>query len=140
MSLYLNPLPNSKSSPIEHSIHQVIKEASLIYCLPTTPFQQFFQSGKLSVQEAIYAYVGWIFAQHFLNRLGNEYVSLVNIMDQNDPVHAEVLNKIKKRLRSDAFTREYILDIIKMYPDLIHFMYINFALTHYVNPRAAALE
>ncbi|RIA91793.1 Glutamate/Leucine/Phenylalanine/Valine dehydrogenase-domain-containing protein [Glomus cerebriforme] len=140
MSLYLNPLPNSKSSPIEHSIHQVIKEASLIYCLPTTPFQHFFQSGKLSVQEAIYGYVGWIFAQHFLNRLGNEYVSLVNILDQNDPVHAEVLNKIKKRLRSDAFTREYILDIIKMYPDLIHLLYINFALTHYVNPRAAALE
>src|SRR2546423_339183 len=71
MSLYLNPVPNSKSSPIEHSIHQVIKEASLIYCLPTTPFQNFFQSGKLSVQEAIYGYVGWIFAQHFLNRLGN---------------------------------------------------------------------
>ncbi|POG77333.1 NAD+ dependent glutamate dehydrogenase [Rhizophagus irregularis DAOM 181602=DAOM 197198] len=140
MSLYLNPLPSSKSSPIEHSIHQVIKEASLIYCLPTTPFQHFFQSGKLSVQETIYGYVGWIFAQHFLNRLGNEYVSLSNILDQNDPVHAEVLNKIKKRLRSDAFTREYILDIIKMYPDLIHLLYINFALTHYVNPRAAALE
>ncbi|PKK67206.1 NAD-dependent glutamate dehydrogenase [Rhizophagus irregularis] len=140
MSLYLNPLPSSKPSPIEHSIHQVIKEASLIYCLPTTPFQHFFQSGKLSVQETIYGYVGWIFAQHFLNRLGNEYVSLSNILDQNDPVHAEVLNKIKKRLRSDAFTREYILDIIKMYPDLIHLLYINFALTHYVNPRAAALE
>ncbi|CAG8595145.1 6822_t:CDS:2, partial [Acaulospora colombiana] len=140
MSLYLNPLPNSKSAPIEHTIHQVIKEASLIYCLPTTPLQSFFKTGKLSVQEAIYGYVGWIFAQHFLNRLGNEYASLANAMDPNDPVHVEVLNKIKKRLRSDAFTREYILDIITLYPDLIHLLYINFGLTHYINPRAAALD
>jgi glutamate dehydrogenase len=48
MSLYLNPVGNPKSPPIEHSIHQVIKEASLLYCLPTTPLQSFFQTGKLS--------------------------------------------------------------------------------------------
>ncbi|RIB12517.1 Glutamate/Leucine/Phenylalanine/Valine dehydrogenase-domain-containing protein [Gigaspora rosea] len=140
MSLYLNPLPNSKSAPIEHTIHQVIKEASLIYCLPTTPLQSFFQTNQLSVQEAIYGYIAWLFAQHFLNRLGSEYTSLASAMDSNDPVHIEVLNKIKKRLRSDTFTREYILEIIKMYPDLIRLLYINFALTHYVNPRGAALE
>src|SRR5215213_11102456 len=115
MSLYLNPLPNSQSAPIEHTIHQVIKEASLIYCLPTTPLQSFFQTNKLSVQEAIYGYVGWIFAQHFLNRLGSEYTSLVSILDQTNPTHVEVLTKMKKRLRTDTFTREYILDIIKMY-------------------------
>jgi len=140
MSLYLNPLPNSKAAPIEHSIHQVIKEASLIFCLPTTPLQSFFQVGKLSVQEAIYGYVGWIFAQNFLNRLGNEYVSLANLLNANDPAHVEVLTKIKKRLRSDAFTREYVLDIIKMYPELIRSLYINFALTHYINPQGASLE
>ncbi|CAJ0760437.1 7880_t:CDS:2 [Entrophospora sp. SA101] len=140
MSLYLNPLPNSKAAPIEHTIHQVIKEASLIFCLPTTPLQSFFQVGKLSVQEAIYGYVGWIFAQNFLNRLGNEYVSLANLLNSNDPAHVEVLTKIKKRLRSDAFTREYVLDIIKMYPELVRSLYINFALTHYVNPQGATLE
>lgn len=46
--LYLNQLPNSKALPIEHTIYQVMKEASLIYCLPTTPLQSFFQTGKLS--------------------------------------------------------------------------------------------
>ncbi|CAG8485883.1 5697_t:CDS:2 [Paraglomus brasilianum] len=140
VSLYLNPLPNSDSAPIEHTIHQVIKEASLIYCLPTTPLQSFFQTGKLSVQEAIYGHVGWLFAQHFLNRLGNEYVSLASILDKDNPVHVGVLTKIKKKLRTDTFTREYLLDIIKMYPELIHLLYINFAMTHYINPRAAALE
>lgn len=46
----------------------------------------------------------------------------------------EVLTKIKKRLRSDTFTREYILDIIKQYPELIRMLYINFAVTHYIQP------
>ena len=42
MSIYLNPLPVSRFPPIEHSIFQVIKEASLIYVLPDNPF---FQGG-----------------------------------------------------------------------------------------------
>jgi glutamate dehydrogenase len=52
----------------------------------------------------------------------------------NNMAHVEVLSKIKKRLRSDTFTREYILDIIKMYPELIRLCYVNFAMTHYINP------
>lgn len=139
ISLYLMQLPNSKAAPIENSIYQVIKEASLIYCLPTTPLQTFFQAGKLSVQEAIYGYVGWIFAQHFLNRLGSEYTALNSIVDLNNNTHIEVLNKIKKRLRTDTFTREYILDIIRMYPDLIKLCYLNFAMVHYINPQETGL-
>ena len=133
MSLYLNPMDKPTSPPIENSVHQVIKEASLLYCLPKTPLQTFFKTGKLSVQETIYGYVGWIFAQHFLNRLGSEYSSLASILDvKNNPVHEEVLTKMKKRLRQDTFTREYILDIISMYPDLIRSLYVNFASIHYV--------
>ena len=138
--LYVNQLAGSKQPPIEHSIFQVMKEASLIYCLPTTPLQSLFQTNKLSVQEAIYGYVGWIFAQHFLNKLGPEYATLTNILDQNNPVHVEVLTKIKKRLRQETYTREYILDVIMMYPELIKLLYINFAMTHYINPREAQLR
>lgn len=106
----------------------------MIYCLPTTPLQSFFQMGRLSVQEAIFGYVGWIFAQHFLNRLGSEYSALTSILDPTNTTHVEVLTKLKKRLRSDTFTREYILDVIKLYPDLIKLCYIHFAMIHYINP------
>lgn len=58
MGLYLNPLPNAKAIPIEHSIYQVMKETSLLYCLPKNPLQQFFMTNKLSVQETVYGYVG----------------------------------------------------------------------------------
>ncbi|KAJ1953191.1 NAD-dependent glutamate dehydrogenase, partial [Dispira parvispora] len=134
ISLYLGSVAKSQSAPIEHTIHQVVKEASLIYCIPTTPFQNLFRTGKLSVQESTYGYVGWIFSQHFLNRLGSEYTSLAGVLNMSDPIHVEVLNKIKKRLRTDTFTREYILDILLRFPDLLKQLYVNFAMVHYINP------
>ncbi|RSH88031.1 NAD-dependent glutamate dehydrogenase [Apiotrichum porosum] len=132
VSLYLNPVPNSKAPPIEHSIHQVVREASLLYCIPDNPFFT-VASGETphAVQEATYAYVGWIFTQHFCNRLGNAYMSLKNILDENDPNQAEVLNKIKQRFREETFTRENIREVIQAHPELIRMLYINFAMVHY---------
>jgi glutamate dehydrogenase len=53
ISLYLNPLPGSTAPPIERSIFQVMKETSLLYCLPDNPF--FHANAGHAVQEATYA-------------------------------------------------------------------------------------
>ncbi|KAH9831374.1 NAD-dependent glutamate dehydrogenase [Rhodofomes roseus] len=131
--LYLNPLPDSHAPPIEHSIFQVMKEASLLYCLPDNPF---FYAGAgptegHAVQEATYAYCGWVFAQHFCNRLGPSYLALRNILDESNASHAEVLNDIKRRFREETFTRESIAQTIHAHPDLINLLYVNFAMVHY---------
>lgn len=78
ISMYLNPVPNTRAPPIEHSIHQVVREASLLYVLPDNPFFSVTENEDTNhaVQEATYAYVGWIFAQHFCNRLGQAYIAL----------------------------------------------------------------
>ncbi|PPQ79211.1 LOW QUALITY PROTEIN: hypothetical protein CVT25_002817 [Psilocybe cyanescens] len=131
ISLYLNPLPDSNAPPIEHSIFQVLKEASLLFCLPDNPFFLPKSLGSNAVQEATYAYCGWIFAQHFCNRLGPAYLQLKNVLNENDPAHAEVLNDIKRRFREETFTRESIAQVILAYPDLIRLLYVNFAMTHY---------
>ena len=107
---------------------------SLASILQGWPTQWYDVSPLFLVQEQIYGYVGWIFAQHFLNRLGGEYNSLASMIDKNNTTHVEVLSRIKKRLRSDTFTREYILDCIQLYPELVKLCYINFAMTHYINP------
>ena len=137
MSIYLKPAPNSaaKHPPIEASIHQVIKEISLLYCIPQNKFQPHFISGRLSLQEAIYAHCVWVFVQQFLNRLGNEYNTLVSVLDSGNSVHTELLGKLKKRLRTETFTADYILDIINQYPDLIRWLYLAFAGKHYVQTR-----
>ena len=132
LCIYLSPLQNTKAPPIEHSILQIMREASLIYCLPTTALQALFKSGTLSVQETIYGYCALAFAQHFLNRLGPEYLTLTTILEpERDPTHGEVLDKIKKRLRQETFTREYVLDIVRTFPELVRVLYVHFAMSHY---------
>ena len=139
MSIYLRPLPhmatNAKHPPIEASIHQIMKEVSLLYCIPQNKFQAHFASGRLSLQETIYAHCVWVFVGHFLNRLGSEYNALASILDPNNSAHAEMLSKIKRRLRTETFTSEYILEIINRYPDLVRSLYLSFANTHYVQTR-----
>jgi glutamate dehydrogenase len=139
MSLYLRPAPTSaeshKAPPIEASIHQIIKEVSLLYCIPQNKFQAHFASGRLSLQETIYAHCVWVFVGHFLNRLQSEYTALQAILDPSNSVHAELLSKLKRRLRTETFTADYILEIINKYPDLIHSLYLTFANSHYVQTR-----
>ncbi|KAI9673944.1 MAG: NAD-dependent glutamate dehydrogenase [Caeruleum heppii] len=139
MSLYLRPLPQTAQSarhpPIEASIHQIMKEVSLLYCIPRNKFQLHFATGKLSLQETIYAHCVWVFVGHFLNRLGSEYTSLSSLLDPSNSVHAEILSKLKRRLRTETFTADYILEIINQYPDLVRSLYLAFANTHYVQTR-----
>ncbi|KAI9573508.1 NADH-dependent glutamate dehydrogenase [Boletus coccyginus] len=131
ISLYLNPVPNSTAAPIESSIFQVMKEASLLYCLPDNPFFINPENSNHAVQEATYAYCGWVFAQHFCNRLGPAYLHLRNILDESNPLHAEVLDDIKRRFREETFTRESIAQVIHAHSELIHLLYVNFAMVHY---------
>ncbi|KAK4241883.1 Glutamate/Leucine/Phenylalanine/Valine dehydrogenase-domain-containing protein [Achaetomium macrosporum] len=132
MSIYLRPAPNldSKYPPIEESIHQITKEVSLLYCMPQTKLHTMFASGELSLQETIYAHCVWVFVQHFLNRLGSEYASLMAALDPKNNSHAEILSKMKKRLRTETFTPDYILEIINSYPELIRDLYASFASVH----------
>ncbi|KAA8649996.1 hypothetical protein EYZ11_011301 [Aspergillus tanneri] len=142
ISLYLRPVKDAeiaaKYPPIEAAIHQIIKEVSLLYCIPQNRFQHHFASGRLSLQETIYAHCAWVFVQQFLNRLGSEYISLSDLLDSNNSVHAELLAKIKKRLRTETFTSDYISEIVNKYPELIHKLYLDFANTHYVQTRGPA--
>ncbi|KDE06845.1 glutamate dehydrogenase [Microbotryum lychnidis-dioicae p1A1 Lamole] len=126
ISLYLSPL---SGPPVEASILQITKEASLIYVLPNNPL--FEAHSKLAVQEAAYAYSGWIFAQHFLNRLGPSYAALKDLLDENDSAQAAVLSDIRARFRQETFTRASILETLQAYPEIIRLLYISFAMTHY---------
>ncbi|EXJ76385.1 NAD-specific glutamate dehydrogenase [Cladophialophora psammophila CBS 110553] len=139
VSLYLKPasteIAKSRYPPIEASIHQIIKEVSLLFCIPQNKLQGQFASGNLSLQESIYAHCVHVFVQQFLNRLGSEYTSLVAALKGDTNANAELLSKIKKRLRTETFTSDYILEIINKYPELIRNLYLSFANNHYVQTR-----
>ncbi|KAI7830006.1 Glutamate/Leucine/Phenylalanine/Valine dehydrogenase-domain-containing protein [Kickxella alabastrina] len=135
ISLSASPVLSPATSPtsIEDNVNQIKKEASLLFCIPNTPFQNLFKTGELSVQETVYGYTVWIFAQHFLNRLGNEYATLVEILNPTDATAVEVLAKLKKRLRQETFTRELILDILLRHRELLKDLYAHFAQVHHIN-------
>ncbi|KAJ2903686.1 putative nad-specific glutamate dehydrogenase protein [Zalerion maritima] len=133
MSMYLKPATNLEQSylPLEQSIHQITKEISLLYCIPQNKFHPLFATGKITVQEATYAHCAWVFVQHFLNRLGGEFISLQELLDpQSNNTHAIILSKLKRRLRTQTFTPDYVLEIIKSHPGLIRELYTSFVSVH----------
>lgn len=132
MSAYLRPASNLEGyfPSIDASIHQITKEISLLYCLPQNKFHHLFATGELSLQESVYAHSAWVFVQHFLNRLGPEYASLSEILDSKQNAHAALLSKLKRRLRTETFTPDYILEIIQSYPELVRLLYAAFANVH----------
>jgi glutamate dehydrogenase len=113
-----------------------MKEVSLLYCLPDNPFFSTADNNSHAVQDAAYACAyavfssnlhfsdkiadcGWIFAQHFCNRLGASYLALKNVLDETNPTHEEVLMDIKRRFRDETFTRESIANVIHAHPELV---------------------
>ncbi|KAI1431222.1 NAD-specific glutamate dehydrogenase [Xylaria sp. CBS 124048] len=132
MSIYLKPATNleHKPMPLEESIHQITKEISLLYCIPQNKLHPLFASGQLSLQETVYGHCVWVFVQHFLNRLGAEYTSIRNALNATNAAHAEMLSKLKRRLRTETFTPDYILEIISSYPGLVRSLYAAFAKCH----------
>ena len=78
----------------------------------------------------MYAHSAWVFVQHFLNRLGPEYASLMEILDAKNNAQAALLSKLKRRLRTETFTPDYILEIIQTYPGLVRTLYASFASVH----------
>lgn len=143
MTLYLSslPCPSARAPPLNHAIVQILKEASLIFCVPRTPLHTLFQTSQISVQEAIYGHAALIFCQHFLNRLGSEYNTLSALLNPaSNPIHQEVLLKLKKRLRQETFTRDYVLEIVRSYPELVRLLYVHFAMVHYSSSDSSSVS
>ena len=123
----------SKKTPIDLLIYQVIKEASLLYCIPHNFFQDSFVKNDLSLQECIYSQCGVIFVTHFLNRLGPEYTKLSQLLDPSKLIqHAEVLNSLKKRLRAETYTQDYIKEVFSTRKEIVRKLYRLFADVHYI--------
>lgn len=132
ISLYVAQ-KRTEGTPVDLLIYQVIKEASLLYCIPHNYFHDRFLSCDMSLQECIYAQCGVIFTTHFLNRLGPEYHKLTSLLDPGKSHnHAEVLNSLKNRLRAETYSQEYIRHVLDVRRDFVRKLYRHFADVHYI--------
>ena len=86
-------------------------------------------------------------------------MALKKLVDENNPTQAQILNDIRIKLRSETFTRQSILEVIRgwalvlpkslqmmmirlswvSYPELVRLLYIQFAMTHYIQAQGAQL-
>lgn len=55
---------------------------------------------------------------------------MVSALDPTNSSHAELLSKIKRRLRTETYTADYIFEIINSHPQLVRSLYASFANTH----------
>ena len=138
MSLYLQPEKSPEDGVVtsfEQTVDQITKDISLLYCVPQHKLRTLFDARKLSLQEAIYGHCVWIFIYHCLSRFGPDYASLMEDISSMNYTYGEVLSK--SRMRSEALTSDYILEIIAKYPELVHQLYASFAGIHFPGPRSS---
>lgn len=136
-SIYLDQSQQSQDviQNLSLSILQVEREASLLYAIPNNFFQDLYHERKFSPQEAIYAHIGSIFINHFINRLGSDYANLLSQLNlkSKDTILLEIVTKLKKKLRNETYTQQMIIDVLHKYKEIISKLYKNFAQDHYIS-------
>lgn len=137
-SVYLkqSQQPESTLNDLSMSIMQIEREASLLYAIPSNFFQDLYQDRSFSPQEAIYAHIGAVFINNFINRLGDEYQNLVGqmkISSANNNSLLEILASLRKKLRNETYTQQMITGALHKYKDIVSKLYKNFAQVHYVS-------
>ncbi|SCV05275.1 LANO_0H03906g1_1 [Lachancea nothofagi CBS 11611] len=138
-SLYLKQSQQTEKvlNSLPMSILQIEREASLLYAIPSNFFQDLYQQKSFSPQEAIYAHIGSIFINNFINRLGEEYQDLIGQVNtsfsSNNNSMLEVLASLKKKLRNETYTQQMIIEVLHKYKDIVSKLYKNFAQVHYVS-------
>ena len=127
---------------IEVYIKQIEREASLLYAIPSSTFGNWYKDRQISPQEAIYAYIGAIFVNHFINRLGSDYKNLISQLNprEGDTTLLEVIDNLKKKLRTETFTENIIIQSLKKNCKIVSKLYKNFAQVHYIHNDSSTLE
>ncbi|EDO16952.1 hypothetical protein Kpol_1041p10 [Vanderwaltozyma polyspora DSM 70294] len=144
-SIYLNKTLQSDDilpNDLELSIRQIEKEASLLYAIPDNSFRRVYEDRQFSPQEAVYAHVGSIFINHFINRLGANYQALISQLNLNESntLLLEIVDNLKKKLRSETFTKQMIIANLEKYHKIVSKLYKNFAELHHYQDNAKKLE
>lgn len=133
---------NSMPHDLELAIKQIEKEASLLYAMPSNYFHDLYESQKFSPQEAIYAHIGAIFINHFINRLGSDYENLLSTLNPRDSDTSvlELIDNLKRKLRAQTYNQHSIIQSMRKYSNVVSKLYRNFAEVHYYQDENKMLE
>lgn len=162
-SIYLNEKQQEEivgANELELYLRQIQRESSLLYAIPNNSFIKVYQQRQFSPQEAVYAHISSIFINHFINRLGSDYNSLISQLNldnnsggnglsnlsnlsqsKNKPIAdnrnnvtlLEIMENLKKKLRTETFTEKLIINTLEKHYKIVSKLYKSFAQVHYIH-------
>lgn len=109
----------------QNILQDIINEAVFMYILPRTSLTPLWSSRVLNAKEVVYAFAGWKFAFHFMNRQSEEYLTLYNKLKGNEEIGPHLL-QLKKKLKSEVESEARIQETILNHPDVIKDLYQEF--------------
>ncbi|KAI8397790.1 Glutamate/Leucine/Phenylalanine/Valine dehydrogenase [Nakaseomyces glabratus] len=127
---------------LELAIKQVEREASLLYAIPNHAFTKVCAERQFSPQEAVYAHVSAIFINHFINRLGSDYQSLLSVLTikDSDTTLLEILSNLKRKLRNETLSQQSIINALEKNHKVVSKLYKNFADVHSHHAKSDSLQ
>lgn len=141
-SFYFNREDNEHISDLMTTLNQILKETSLIYCLPLA-HDAFAKKAdesdedknfRLSPQESSYFNIASTFIYHFIDRLSftnNGSDILAENKNASNSHIADILTSYQQILKQQCFSELLIENVLNKYKKLVVKLFKNFALKHY---------
>ncbi|OBA26904.1 hypothetical protein HANVADRAFT_24201 [Hanseniaspora valbyensis NRRL Y-1626] len=136
-SFYFTQSDNESKTNLETTLSQILKETSLIYCLPIV--QDIVGSSStssddsnfvLSPQEKSYFKIASCFVYHFIDRLAF-HNNGADLITYSTPQVSDVLTTYQQILKQQSFSEQLIANVLFKYKKLVVKLFKTFALTHY---------
>eukprot|EP01061_Rhynchopus_euleeides_P046235 TRINITY_DN86_c0_g3_i3.p1 TRINITY_DN86_c0_g3~~TRINITY_DN86_c0_g3_i3.p1 ORF type:complete len:1049 (+),score=512.66 TRINITY_DN86_c0_g3_i3:48-3149(+) len=130
-TVWLSPMEPMTYAELQRRVLSLQHHISLSYILPRTPFTPLVSSRQLGAGEHAYAYVGLIFAHHFLTLSPNETDSTASFKAALLPeIDTSQSARIKMRLRRYMLTEDRLAEAVLRYPELVRKLHASFERLH----------
>ncbi|KAL6930010.1 hypothetical protein ACO0SA_001417 [Hanseniaspora valbyensis] len=135
-SFYFTQSDNESKTNLETTLAQILKETSLIYCLPIVQDIAGSSSSStdsnfvLSPQEKSYFKIASCFVYHFIDRLAF-HNNGADLIAHSTPQVSDVLTTYQQILKQQSFSEQLIANVLSKYKKLVVKLFKTFALTHY---------
>ena len=133
-SFYFTKNDNEHIINLHTTLSQILKETSLIYCLPIV--QDIVNPDDadddfvLSPQEKSYFKISSCFIFHFIDRLAF-HNNGADLVANSTPQFSDVLTTYQQILKQQSFSEQLIANVLSKYKKLVVKLFKTFALTHY---------
>jgi glutamate dehydrogenase len=121
------------TSDMSSRLAHIAEDASLHFILPRHSLTPLLRNNVLSAQQLAYAYCAWKFTFHFLNRGQQEQTMLASLLQKVSTDAYSLLSRLRQSIQMHGYNEGAILEVIYRNPELVEWLYEDFAKRHMPN-------